>query len=300
MTACVEQGAGGFLALTTLAAVDTDTFRGPPAPGPAGQASRGLLGAQGLVAAGRTVDTDWRWVRSAHVTHLADGDSTRPVVHRVERLRDTEHLSTRLVRATQDDAVLATTTVSFHAPPSIHAVLSSPPLRGRGPTRQEAVPDEWPDPHTLPATGTGAAMDVRYVDCVPWTPAPVAANRMWLRFVEEIPDRILLHAAAIVHAADLLLVEPLVGPDHAAPGLRAETLGLAVHIHRGFRADDWMRHEHSSPVAADHRALTTGRFLSSMGRLVASVSQETAFLPVPDTGAGARTDTGPASGSRKE
>jgi acyl-CoA thioesterase len=41
-----------------------------------------------------------------------------------------------------------------------------------------------------------------------------------------------------------------------------------------------MLHEHESPSAADYRALTTGRFISSMGRLVASVTQETALLPV--------------------
>ena len=49
---------------------------------------------------------------------------------------------------------------------------------------------------------------------------------------------------------------------------------------RGFRADDWMLHGHESVSAADHRALTTGWFVSPAGRLVASVSQETALLPV--------------------
>jgi acyl-CoA thioesterase-2 len=295
----VREGAGGFLALLHLDAVDADTFRARQAPGPAEQLSRGLLGAQGLVAAGGTVDTDWRWVHSLHVTHLADGDADRPVEYGIERVRDSEHLSTRLVRATQGGAPLATMTVSFQVPrPS------------RAPTHQQAQLDDWPDPHALPATDAGAAMDVRYVDRVPWstgmsnTGASATANRIWLRFTEEIPDRILLHAAAIVYAADLLLVEPLVGPEGpelaTGHGLHAETLDLSVRFHRGFRADDWMRHEHELPVTADHRALTTGRFFSSMGRLVASVSQETALLPVAAADTRTVVVTRPAGGSREE
>jgi acyl-CoA thioesterase-2 len=112
-------------------------------------------------------------------------------------------------------------------------------------------------------------------------------DRMWVRVAGEIPDEILLHVAAIVLAADLLFVEPVTPPLagewtdlETGRGLRAVALDLSVRVHRGFRADDWMLHEHESPSAADYRALTTGRFVSSMGRLVASVSQETALLPV--------------------
>jgi acyl-CoA thioesterase len=76
-----------------------------------------------------------------------------------------------------------------------------------------------------------------------------------------------------------------------------------VRFHRGFLANDWLRHEHELPVAADHRVLTTGRFFSSMGRLVASVSEETALLPVAARDIRANKTVvinGPAGGSRKE
>jgi len=288
----VRAGAGGFLALLHLDAIDADTFRAQQVPGPVAQLSRGVLGAQGLVAAGGTVDNDWRWVHSLHVTHLADGDANGSVEYEIERVRDSEYLSTRLVRATQGGALLATMTVSFQ--------VSRP---GRAPAHQQAEVDDWPDPHGLPATEAGAAMDIRYVDRVPWsTTGPRdTANRIWLRFTEEIPDRILLHAAAIVYAADLLLVEPLVSPELAAGhGLHADNLDLSVRFHRGFRADDWMRHEHELPIVADHRAVTTGRFFSSMGRLVASVSQETALLPVGAAGDRMVVVNGPAGGSGKE
>jgi len=76
-----------------------------------------------------------------------------------------------------------------------------------------------------------------------------------------------------------------------------------VRFHRGFRADDWLRHEHELPVAANNRVLTTGRLFSSMGRLVASVSGEKALLPAAARDIRANKTVvinGSAGGSRKE
>jgi len=249
-----------------------------------------------MIAAGRSTDTRWRWVHSVHVTYLADGDPAEPVEYRVERIHDTEFTATRLVRAVQGEQLLATATIAFQAP-----------RRGLGPTHQSEQFGDPPDPHTLPVDardGTaGVPLDVRYLDRKPWEPAAdlESANRMWVRFTEEIPDEILLHSAAIVFAADLLLVEPVAPPVSgewtdldSGRGLQAVALDLSVRFHRSFRADDWVLHEHRSPSIADYRAHSTGHFYSSMGRLIASVSQETALLPAvvttPITGA-SLTDT---------
>jgi acyl-CoA thioesterase II len=183
----------------------------------------------------------------------------------------------------QDGTPLAVTNVTFSAP-----------RRGPGPTHQRAsAVDGLPPPEAVPPAATGGLLDVRPLGRAPWEKPddPAATNRMWVRVAGEIPDQILLHVAALVLAADLLLAEPAGRPlagEWAGPetdpgtgrGLRAVALDLSVRVHRGFRADDWMLHEHESPSAADYRALATGRFISSMGRLVASVAQETALLPV--------------------
>jgi acyl-CoA thioesterase-2 len=239
----------------------------------------GLLGAQAMVAAGRTVDTRWRWVHAVHVTRLDEGDAGPAVQHRVERTYDTEARAVRLVRSVQRDTPLAITTVTFAAPQP-----------GLGPSHQPAAAvDDGPPPGALAPAEAGGPLDVRHLDRARWQrPAdPPAPNRMWTRVTEEIPDEILLHAAAIAVAADLLLVEPAALPAtgewadlEAGRGLRAVPLDLSIRIHRGFRADDWMLHGHESVSAADYRALTTGWFVSPAGRLVASVSQETALLPV--------------------
>jgi acyl-CoA thioesterase II len=256
----------GFLARVRLDPAGPD--RWSAAAGGTEPIALGLLGAQAMVAAGRTVDTRWSWVHAMHVTRLDEGDAgTDPgtaVQHRVERAYDTGLRAVRLVRSVQGDTPLAVTTVTFSAP-----------RPGLGPSHQRAAAvDDVPPPGAVAPTEAAGPLDVRHLDRARWpqpdeSSPPAAVNQMWTRVTEEIPDEILLHAAALAVAADLLLVEP-----------RAVPLDLSIRIHRGFRADDWMLHGHESVSAADYRALTTGWFVSPAGRLVASISQETALLPV--------------------
>jgi len=299
----------GFLARVGLEPAGPD--RWSAAAGGTERMALGLLGAQAMVAAGRTVDTRWRWVHAVHVTRLDegasaadggapatdgrapatdgrapatdDGTSGPAVFHQVERTHDTPARSVRLVRSVQRDTPVAVTTVTFAAPRT-----------GLGPSHQRAAAvDDVPPPGTLAPAEASGSLDVRHLDRARWQrpdepQSPAAPNRMWTRVTEEIPDEILLHAAAIAMAADLLLVEPAALPVtgewadlEAGRGLRAVPLDLSIRIHRGFRADDWMLHGHESVSAADYRALTAGWFVSPAGRLVATVSSETALLPVP-------------------
>jgi acyl-CoA thioesterase-2 len=282
----------GFLARVRLDPAGPD--RWSAAAGATERIALGLLGAQAMVAAGRTVDTRWSWVHAMHVTRLDEGDpGTDPgtaVQHRVERAHDTGLRAVRLVRSVQGDTPLAVTTVTFSAP-----------RPGLGPSHQcAAAVGDVPPPGAVAPTEAAGPLDVRHLDRARWrqpgeSSPPAALNRMWTRMIEEIPDEILLHAAALAVAADLLLVEPPGMPAtgdvtgdpagewadlQAGRGLRAVPLDLSIRIHRGFRADDWMLHGHESVSAADYRALTTGWFVSPAGRLVASISQETALLPV--------------------
>jgi acyl-CoA thioesterase II len=267
----------GFLARVRLDPAGPD--RWAAAGGGTERMTLGLLGAQAMVAAGRTVDTRWRWVHAVHVTRLDEGDPGPAVQHQVERTYDTGPRAVRLVRSVQRDAPLAVTTVTFAAP-----------RPGLGPSHQRAAAvDDVPPPGAVPTAEAGGPLDVRRLDRARWRQAdPAAPNRMWTRLTEEIPDEILLHAAALAMAADLLLIESAALPTtgewadiEAGRGLRALPLDLSIRIHRGFRADDWLLHGHESVSAADYRALTTGWFVSPAGRLVASVAQETALLPVP-------------------
>jgi len=255
----------GFADLVRIKEIGADRWCAAT-PGPAGL-PLGLMGARALVAAGHTLDTDWRWVHSVHLSQVAEAGPADQERYLVERTRDDEYLSTREVRIGRNrpgqTAALATATVSFQVP-----------RRGTGPSYQAAQPAELPDPHGLPRERPVGPVEMRRLG--------PGRQRGWVRVTEELPDRILPHTAALVYATDLVL---------AAPGtegyldldtgcrLRPVVLDRTLRVHRSFRADDWVQYEHESASAADYRAYATARFYSSMGRLIASVSQETALVP---------------------
>ncbi|HWN34659.1 MAG TPA: hypothetical protein VNP03_18040 [Pseudonocardia sp.] len=234
----------------------------------------GLLGARALVAAGNTVDTDWRWVHSVHLSQLAAPDHAPGTGYRVDRVRDDAHLSTRLVHVTAGasagattvgETALVTATVSFQMS-----------RRGSGPNYQAAEPPELPDPHGLPGTGPTGPLEVRHLG--------PGRHRAWVRVTEELPDRILAHTAALLLATDLVLPPPDAAGyrdlDTGQP-LRPVVVDRVLRVHRSFRADDWVHYEHESPSASDYRTYATGRFHSSMGRLIASLSEESVLVPDP-------------------
>src|SRR5438128_11021531 len=73
----------------------------------------GDVAAQALMAAAATVAPN-RPPHSIHVHFLRAGDPLEGVDYRVERVRESRTLSTRLVRATQGPRTLALATASFH------------------------------------------------------------------------------------------------------------------------------------------------------------------------------------------
>jgi acyl-CoA thioesterase len=248
--------------------------------------------------AGTTVTVEWRSLLGERYLQLQPGPERNPVLpdgalisagssqvvvedlsqvaeagpadqecYLVDRMRDDEFLSTRVVRVGRDRAgeaaALATATVSFQVP-----------RRGTGPSYQAAQPAELPDPHGLPACGAAGPLEVRRLG--------PGRHRGWVRVTEELPDRILPHTAALVYATDLVPLAPSSeGYVDLETGhrLRPVVLDRTLRVHRGFRADDWVCYEHESVSAADYRAHASVRFYSSMGRLIASVSQETALVP---------------------
>jgi len=280
-----QSAAAGLPALLRLDQVGTDRWRSAAQSAPG--EPLGLFGARAMVAAGHTVDTDWRWVHSVHLSQLAvsagnnAGNNAPDTGYRVERLRDDAHLSTRLVHVTAGDTGLATVTVSFQVP-----------RRGTGPSYQAAEPPELPDPHGQPGAGPAGPIEGRHLG--------PGRRRSWLRVTEELPDRILAHTAALALATDLVLPPPDAAGyrdlDTGHP-LRPVVVDRVLRVHRSFRADDWVLYEHESPSASDYRTYATGRFYSSMGRLIASVDEQAVL--VPDPVAEAVGDTPMAVGARK-
>ncbi|HTF46217.1 MAG TPA: acyl-CoA thioesterase domain-containing protein [Pseudonocardia sp.] len=285
----------------TLHPRGADRFEAAPAPSAFPRLYGGQVAAQCLLAAAWTVRPA-REPHSVQVTYLRGGDNSRPVSYRVEHVRESRTLSTRLVRAEQGDRLLATATASFHHPPPAGAryALEHDARDADHPSQQDPPP---PDPATLPSRpellaaafgdqipATAAAVwpvDVRYVDRAPWEATGTSGprNRQWFRAASALPDVPARNAVALTFATDYPMFEPVLFP-HALPwdqvisghNVYGASLDHALWFHRPARSDDWLLLEQLSPVASGGRGLCRAEVRSPSGALVATVVQEIALV----------------------
>ncbi|GFJ87060.1 acyl-CoA thioesterase II [Phytohabitans rumicis] len=198
----------------------------------------GLIAAQALAAAGRTVKSG-RPVHSLHAYFTRPGDSRRPITYRVETLRDGQSMSTRRVVAIQRDTPIFFLTASFHDPGS--------GLEHEQPAPKVPAPDEVPTlaqlladaPRTLAAVEHMLfAFDARYIGPPPWEQkageqALDAPCRAWVRVAGTLPDDPLVHAGALTFISDLpLLLDSMVAGHRQAWG--RVTLASASTTRCGF------------------------------------------------------------------
>ena len=242
----------------------------------------GLIAAQALAAAGRTVKPG-RPVHSLHAYFIRPGDSRKPVNYHVENLRDGQSMSTRRVVAIQRGTPIFFLTTSFHDPDT--------GLEHERPPPEVPPPDEVP---TLAQLLAGApdrlaavehmlfAFDARYIGPPPWERkagerAVDAPCRAWVRVAGKLPDDPLVHAGALTFISDLpLLLDSVVAGHREAsgPADAAVSIDHAMWFHRPCRADEWLLYDCGSPWAAGGRGLATGRLYALNGDLVATVAQE--------------------------
>jgi acyl-CoA thioesterase-2 len=270
-----------LLELLDLEYVGADAFRGP-----AGEASPndrvfgGLLIAQALVAAGRTVPPTRR-PHSLHATFLHGASPSLPLLHRVERLRESRAFSTRQVIIEQDGQVVCTATVSFQDPED-------------GIEHQTPMPPH-PEPEELPEWHTRLTARARYgpLADVEWSALDLRCDvseasprnptlQVWLRSTAPLPDDPLLHAAVMAYASDLTLLAAVPLPDDGSDepkGFLMATLEHSMWFLCDLRVDEWLLHDQMSPGASGARGLAWGRVYRADGRLVAATAQEGLLRP---------------------
>jgi acyl-CoA thioesterase II len=283
----------------SVEAVGVDRFVAGATPAAFDRLYGGQVLAQSFLAAAATVEPDRR-LHSLHAYFQRLGAPDQPVIFDIERLADTRSFSTRFVRAAQAPGLLTTALLSFHRPDTrgfVHADAMpavAPPEDFE--SRDDRLRSHYHgDP---PANaGVGWPVEIRYVDREPWSRQPSdGRNRMWIRVRPraEATDRgspvlrsegstsaALTSAASLLFASDLTMFEPVIARHDiawdeliAGTTMFGATLDHSFWLHREFTFDDWLLHVHESTVAANGRGLTTGRFYSRDGELVASVAQE--------------------------
>ncbi|HEY3871803.1 MAG TPA: acyl-CoA thioesterase domain-containing protein [Actinocrinis sp.] len=286
LAAVDPDGSGGAAPLADPLINLVGVFEGRPLAAGRGRAFGGLIAAQALTAAGRTVTPD-RSVHSLRGYFTRRGNARTPIAYRVENLRDDQSASTRRVTAIQADVPVFFLTATFHAPgtgpdhqappPPAPPPNETPAIRTAGRAHAEAPPDEL-----------GALMrspfDVRYPGRAAHRGADLPTGRgdrepqrAWLRVAAPLPDDPLLHAGVLTYLSDMGLLDSVLvehGQMWGPGGYAGVSIDHAVWFHRPCRADDWLLWTCRSPGASTGRGLATGRLYTADGRLVMTVAQE--------------------------
>ena len=260
-----------------LERLDQDLFLGDPGKG-VGRLFGGLVAAQSVVAAYRTVPAEDAALHSLHAYFLRPGRHAVPIRYVVYRIRDGRTFTTRDVVAYQSGEAIFNLSSSFARPEP-------------GASRQEPMP-AVPDPDGLPEWQFMRArneqerrmmdrwhdspIEMRSCDAADAPPAEASPRRrVWMRTRGALPDDPVLHAAVLAYASDRGLMQTARRAQEwtARPAMSA-SIDHALWFHRPPRFDGWVLYTSESPVAHAARALIFGQMHSADGTRIASVAQE--------------------------
>jgi acyl-CoA thioesterase II len=266
-----------LLSLLDLEVIEVNMFRGRQTDEARLRTFGGLVAAQALVAAGRTVEAS-KPVHSLHAYFLRPGDPKSPILYNVDRIRDGRSFATRRVVAIQHGEAIFNLSASFH-------------VSETGVAHQSTMPDA-PDPETLPTFSQRykrfadqdwyqrpRPIDLRHATepVRTTTEARPPRQQVWFRPIGELPDDQLLHACIVAYASDMSLLDSIMLPHNVSwddGSMVGMSLDHAMWFHRPFRASDWMLYNQESNVAFGARGLATGEIWTKSGELVVTVVQE--------------------------
>jgi acyl-CoA thioesterase-2 len=274
---------GGLLERLDLELLDIDLFRGFSPHDGRPRIFGGLVAAQSLIAACRTVEG--RVAHSLHGYFLREGDTAVPVIYHVDRIRDGRSFATRRVVAKQNGKAIFNMSVSFQAPEEgleHQAPMPDAPPPESVPTNYErlrAYKERSPHPaidFLLQLDRPIQRREVDHVDLLE-PEAHAGVQRMWFRADGELGDDPVVHQAVLAYASDYGLLESSFnthGESFLTEKLIIASLDHAVWFHQAIRADRWMLYVTNSPRTSGGRGLNFGHIYSEEGALLASVAQE--------------------------
>ena len=238
---------------------------------------------QALVAASRTVD-EARHAHSLHGYFLRAGDTSIPILYKVDRIRDGRSFTTRQVVAIQKGQPIFAMSISFQVDeeglshqfpmpdaPDPESLQDDDEIRA-----QQAK--EWPEQYQ-DSFGTSSAIEMRSIDPLDLL-NPVASEpkqMCWMKTREKLPNGQRLHQCVLAYLSDWSLLDTTTRP-HAISFLQDNvqmaSLDHAMWFHRPFRADEWLLYVQDSPSASGARGFNRGLIYNRAGELVASATQE--------------------------
>ena len=255
---------------------------------------------QALVAASRTVDAD-RYAHSLHGYFLRAGDKERPILYKVDRIRDGKSFTTRRVVAIQKGQPIFSMSLSFQVDEEglshqfeMPSVAEPDTLRDEDEIRLEQSKN-WPEDIRTALREANAQADAEVASPSDLTepsaiqmrpiepldllnPKPTAAiQRCWMKSRETLPDDPRLHQCVLAYLSDWSLLDTATRPHGISfmqSNIQVASLDHAIWFHRPFRADEWLLYDQDSPRAGGARGFNRGLIYNQAGELVASTAQE--------------------------
>lgn len=265
----------------SLEAIEENIFRGQSHSIGSRRVFGGQVLAQSLRAAMLTVP-DERLAHSMHGYFILGGDTKRPIIYDVDRVRDGGSFTTRRVRGIQHGQPIFTMAASFQK-------------REDGNSHQIEMPDVPPPDKLL----SDQELAQQLGDNIPtqiknWLffPRPIEFrpverpsmfdrrqeepfHHVWFRAKGQLGDDQRDHQVVLAYASDYNLLSTALKPHPQTMGeFMMASLDHAMWFHREFRADEWLLYALDSPSASNARGFTRGNVFDQKGRLVASVVQE--------------------------
>lgn len=260
-----------------------DRYRGRTPESPVNRVFGGLVLAQALMAAIRTVGpasaltgTRASDAGPALRPHSMHGYFLNPVApehevsFEVEPLRDSRSFALRQVTTTQDGLPRARFLCSFHIEEKGELDYQVAPPTALGP------PDDY-EP-----SGGDMPFDLRIADPVPADDGTyVASGRHWVRLKDRLPDDGAIHSCLLAYLSDQTRLSFRPGTDEFFGTYTDASLDHAVWFHRPARVDRWLRYELQALSLRGNRATVRGLMYDETGDLVMSMAQELLVRPIP-------------------
>jgi acyl-CoA thioesterase-2 len=246
-----------------------DTYVGTGPRYPWGGLYGGQIVAQGLRAAGLTVDARYR-PNSLHAYFIRPGDHDEPIRFEVDRDRDGRSFCTRRVVARQSIGAILNMAASFH-------------VAEEGPDVQVVAMPEVPPPDDVEGPSWTGMFERRFIDA-PGTDA--GRSVAWLRLHDRVGDDPLLQACGLAYVSDDLPTDSVFAlhPDrppldemsveNAHEVLLSASLDHAIWFHRPADPSAWQLHDLTAQGFRGGRGLASGTVFTADGHRVATISQE--------------------------
>ncbi len=262
--------------LFNLSLVAPDTYEVAGSPNyPWGRVYGGQVIAQGLWAAGQTVEPGYR-PHSVHAYFIRGGDADLPISYEVDRIRDGRSFVTRRVVARQANKAMLNLSASFQVDePQADVQLIERPAAL--PNHEDSPPATY---HWCPFLEQRWVPDDQY-------PGGVG---VWMRVNHDSSDDPLVNACALAYMSDdaPTAAASRHHPDNPnnskdsdshddeawAKTFVSASLDHSVWFHRFVRADDWQLHVLDGHGINGARGMAMGQVFGVDGTHHASVAQE--------------------------